>query len=465
MSNQSQTQANSQEQSQQESQQEQGAKAMSQTIEQWADAMSIPLDENTVNLMAQMAIPNNQVPTSEEEVIAYQKIEARREKLAAFCMKHQLQLFPFPERIAIIYKLGMRERLIDAGQHIEKQIPAMLLTCWNVFSSAYPVEIITGKQFRKEDAVTIKGSEWELTTAAIENFTLSGYQTQLPSLTMKTVAWSEDCNDCPVVWAHEMGTWFLAWSVFQMRKLAPAELAELSVLLQPGLELKTNEEKHSGLHISHANNEAFINLNTRDVLVSRGQDRLGMKMCAVNGYGLPALPLLAILAVKVGSKRFNGSLSNEINELPNLWLRDANYGHKWEDDHPTRAIVDDFRLPIGAWVRDEKRRTLSVWPFVILKNESHDLHLAERIKKAEGMATTDKYNMKSVGGKKATLARAIWMDGDTWKSLHDAGKAAKMQNRPDQARKFQCLHGQVVDTEGNLIADREASAFYTLLDE
>lgn len=439
---------------------------MNQAIDQWADVMSIPLDENVVSVMAQLAIPNNVLPTSEEDLKAYEAIEARQQKLADFCLANSIQLFPFPERIALISKLGMRERLVNDGQHIEKQIPKLLLTCWNVLSGMYPVEIVTGKEVRKENVISIKGSPWDLESASVTNFSMAGYQSQLLSQTVETTPWSEeDHKEIPSVFVHEMGTWMLAWAGYQMRNLSPAQLAELSIILQPGLEIRTNEEKHTGLYVSQTNNECFINLSTRDVVLARGQDRLGMKMCAVYGFALPILPMMTILAVKIGSKRFNGSVAGEINDLPNMWLRDANYGHSWEADHPTRAIVDDYRLPIGAWVRDEKRNALSVWPFVILKNEKHDPHLAARIKQTEGMATTDKYNMKSVGGKKATLARGIWMNEGEWKSLHDAGKAAKMQNRPDQARKFQCLYGQVVDAEGNLIADREASAFYTLLDE
>jgi hypothetical protein len=468
MSQQEQSQQMNQVEAKPETQQKETKKPMDKhlPLNEWIDSMSIPLDSHVVSVMAQLAIPNNYAPITEEDLIAYEKIEARREALAGFCLKHQIQLFPMPESIAIFSKQGVRERLANAGQMVEKQIPKMLLTCWSLFSNTYPVELITGKEENKKGETTYKGTSWEIETGGMLTFSIGGVEQQLHTQTINTTPYSVESHyEVERVYAHEFTTWMLAWSVAQLSKLNPAELAEFAVIMQPSLVVKTNDEGHVGLYLANTGNECFINLSTRDVLLARGQDRLGMKMCAVYGQALPVLPLMVFLAIKIGSKRFNGSIAEEINDLPNMWLRDSNYGHVWEGDHPTRNIVDDLRLPIGAWYRDEKRNALSVWPYAMLKNEDHSLHLAARIKKTEGMATTDKYNMKSVGGKRATLSRGIWMRGNVWKSLHDAGKAAKMQNRPDQARKFQCLFAELVDKDGEVIHTREASKFHTLLDE
>lgn len=438
-------------------------------LDQWVDEMSIELNETVCKVMAQIAIPNNYSQHDPDEFVAYQGAIERQVKLADFCLRHNLQLFPFPEELVVVQKLGMGDRLRAEGIN-EKQISKQLITVWNIFSQMCPVKLITGREERAEKGrIKVRPTTWELETMQVLSIDLGGGHQTLPSGAFTSTPYNptED-NELPVVWAHELGSWLAAWSIAQMSNLSPEELVELGSLLQPQLKVEKVKDQYGndniGFLVGNNRGEAFLNLTTGEIVVSRGEDRQLLQSMAINGFGMKALPAMLLLALKMGSKRYDGSVADDLNQLPNLWQQDVNYGHAWEIDNPTRVIVNDTYAAMGAWVRDAERKGLGVWPFVTLKNEKHSPLLANAIKQSEGMATTDKYNMKSVGGVKATLARGIWMSKTEWHSIHDANKAAKMHNRPDQARKFLCMPTEVLDAEGQVIGEREGSAFFTYME-
>lgn len=65
---------------------------------------------------------------------------------------------------------------------------------------------------------------------------------------------------------------------------------------------------------------------------------------------------LILYAIQIGI----GSIHGVMNSLPNMWLREVNYGHQWEDDHQTKIIRDEQFLPLG-WVANENT-PLGIYP-------------------------------------------------------------------------------------------------------
>lgn len=58
--------------------------------------------------------------------------------------------------------------------------------------------------------------------------------------------------------------------------------------------------------------------------------------------------LLIQLGLMSGGMTSVRGINAVLNGLPNLWVREANYGHQWESDHPTPVTKNNSYMPLGV---------------------------------------------------------------------------------------------------------------------
>lgn len=143
----------------------------------------------------------------------------------------------------------------------------------------------------------------------------------------------------PLAEAAEWWAWYLSE---QTNKLAAEDLIELFSILTMG-KLGVTVEKN-GTKLSLSKGSEVYTWDFRFGSISARQDRKAFKTTIVNGSGVSSKFTVLWLALKA-YEGFKG-INDILNKLTNLWEREANYGHKWEDGHPTRVIRDNSGAPI-----------------------------------------------------------------------------------------------------------------------
>lgn len=142
--------------------------------------------------------------------------------------------------------------------------------------------------------------------------------------------------------ASEWWTWFLSE---QTAKLTPEDLAELTGILaavQMQAGVQGWEVNGSEFHMWSSSEEHSWNFKTR--VVEARQTRKAFATTIINGEPVSSNWTLVWLALK-GLQTFKG-INGILAALTNLWEREANYGHRWEDSHPTRRIRDNSGAPL-----------------------------------------------------------------------------------------------------------------------
>jgi hypothetical protein len=142
------------------------------------------------------------------------------------------------------------------------------------------------------------------------------------------------------------GAEWWAWYISeQSAKLAPSQLVKLFTILaklKPQSVQWTVDSQE--IHFMDSNEFYTWNFATRGV--DARQYRKAFKNVILNDKPVSSNFVLLWLALRAlnGFKGLNGVLSS----LANLWEREANYGVKWEDDHPTRLVRDNSWAPLGV---------------------------------------------------------------------------------------------------------------------
>lgn len=142
------------------------------------------------------------------------------------------------------------------------------------------------------------------------------------------------------------GAEWWAWYVSeQSAKLAPTQLVKLFTILAKtkmnAVEWTTTSNE---IHFISGNEFYTWNFSTRGI--DARQYRKAFKYVILNDKPVSSNFVLVWLALRAldGFKGLNGTL----NGLANLWEREANYGHQWEEDHPTRMVRDNSWAPLGV---------------------------------------------------------------------------------------------------------------------
>lgn len=140
----------------------------------------------------------------------------------------------------------------------------------------------------------------------------------------------------------EWWTWYMSE---QSAKLAPGQLVKLFTILAKN-RLNTVEWTTDSQEIHFVSGNEFYTWNFQRRSVDARQYRKAFKYVILNDKPVSSNFILLWLALRAlgGFQGLNGTL----NSLANLWEREANYGHQWEDDHPTRMVRDNSWAPLGV---------------------------------------------------------------------------------------------------------------------
>lgn len=135
-------------------------------------------------------------------------------------------------------------------------------------------------------------------------------------------------------------TWYLSE---QSAKLGASQLVKLFTLMAKN-RLQAVEWTTDSQEIHFISGNEFYTWNFQRRSVDARQYRKAFKYVILNDKPVSSNFVLLWLALRAlgGFQGLNGTL----NSLANLWEREANYGHQWEDDHPTRMVRDNSWAPL-----------------------------------------------------------------------------------------------------------------------
>ena len=138
----------------------------------------------------------------------------------------------------------------------------------------------------------------------------------------------------------EWWTWYMSE---QTDKLEPAKMVKLFTILAKN-RIQTVEWATHYQEIHFVSGNEFYTWNFKQRSVDARQYRKAFKYVILNDKPVSSNFILLWLALRAlgGFQGLNGTL----NSLANFWQREANYGHQWEDDHPTRLVRDNSWAPI-----------------------------------------------------------------------------------------------------------------------
>lgn len=140
--------------------------------------------------------------------------------------------------------------------------------------------------------------------------------------------------------AADWWTWYLSE---QSAKLSASQLVRLfSILAKNRLSSVQWTVDNTQVHFSSGSEVYTWNFQFRSV--EARQTRKAFKHIILNDKPTSSNYVLLWLALRAldGFKGLNQTLAS----LANLWEREANYGHAWEDDHPTRRVRDNSWAPL-----------------------------------------------------------------------------------------------------------------------
>jgi hypothetical protein len=140
----------------------------------------------------------------------------------------------------------------------------------------------------------------------------------------------------------EWWTWYLSE---QTGKLDASQMVKLFTILAKNrdscVEWTCDSQE---IHFLSGNEHYTWNFEFRSV--EARQTRKAFKHIIMNEKPTSSNFIMLWLALRAlsGFKGLNGTLSS----LTNLWEREANYGVKWEEDHPTRRVRDNSWAPLNV---------------------------------------------------------------------------------------------------------------------
>lgn len=141
-----------------------------------------------------------------------------------------------------------------------------------------------------------------------------------------------------------MSDWYAWYLSEQTSKLMPEDVAELArILLNGKMGAQVGVTGHI-VTLKQGSEQYTWNFKARIVSARNGRVYKAFRKAIINEKPTDSMWILLQLCLlaHAGFKSINGTLAG----LTNLWEREANYGHAWESNHPTRIIRDNSGAPL-----------------------------------------------------------------------------------------------------------------------
>jgi hypothetical protein len=250
-------------------------------------------------------------------------------------------------------------------------------------------------------------------------------------------AYDESIAIATKVYTHEMHDVVMGYFASWFTTLDATKQATLFSLLASGKpEIESNKTTVS---IPKPNGGFTVDFTTGVLNINAGSFTVvpNVRLAGVTCSGKTALFVLG-LTMSVGSFE-SYKMKGFINELPNMWEEDPNYGVTVKGDmNDPSVVIPHYSYHKFDVVTKNMGAGISVFPWVTIATPKKKVDMAD-VKAAldeEGVITGDKYLLKFFAGKQSANAALIGDGGAYIYTWHDAGKASKLWNRPMQSRKF-----------------------------
>lgn len=254
------------------------------------------------------------VPTTEKKLAIY---EEQLKLLAEFMVSRNWWTFPELRQCVFIFNGGIN----TMPKPLKEWIGFLANEAGEVFSAAKGHETL-GMSY-------LQPVEKEFRVSADLTFNCVPYDPTMASNWLQL----------PLNQAAEWWAWYLSE---QTAKLSPEDLVELFTILTMGKMGAVAVTNGSKLTLSQGSE--IYEWNFRYGSIKARQDRKAFKTTITNQSGVSSKFTMLWLALQC-HKEFKG-INNILNRLTNLWEREANYGHQWEEGHPTKVIRDNSGAPI-----------------------------------------------------------------------------------------------------------------------
>lgn len=374
--------------------------------------------------------------------VEYNAIEDRRDALVEFWLNNHIQPVPAFEELVIVWRKA------------DSQIPAYYISAAVALGKqGFGTKFVAGSETYKNGKTVLVGCPNK------ELFGMSSDPMSVSSI--HCVEYNPATHaGSSTVYADQFSNMLMNWVSTQLSHLTNEQLVELSMILSP--KIKVYEDNLGASIFTGSNgNGLFVNYANKEVVVGTSDNR---SLTAMNTVSIGANQVdsaFVLFVTSVFAAFGKASVRNFVNELPNLWEREPNYGVAMDNCDPTKVMMDETPLPVEFVYRNADNNTLNVWPWVIPSNGKFNLELMDSMMDSNKAVVMDKYAMQFAGNDLAANAgllgrRQVEVLGemiDEMLTLHDAGKPSKFFNRLTQARKHLKAH----------VEGREVGNFYSLL--
>ena len=379
----------------------------------------------TLTLIAQFIIRNDSNILTSIGQKAFDRIEARRARLVEFMEDHEIQLIDLPTQVVF------------------KSIGSELARLWwmgnvSLYRGFYSPNL--GAEDVEGDVIYTPSKEM-VSLASRRNFCENGIYSDLPSE-------KQLCDEVPPVSHGYASAEFCLTDrlISDLNKLSPAEMIEmLAIIFEDESHIEADPIKGE-LRIKQNNYSILMNFETG--LVASRIERHMYEVVYLNEHAVTKKVAMFLLAFQlVGERNHPDEL---LNGIPNLFVKEANYGLERHPDAAQTVILKGARMSMGL-------KTCDSFPFLGVMNGAHQADLIERLGRIEGGALSDKTNTKTCYNALATLAMGIaFIAGLTDEetvihTIHDGVGTAKELNRPNQARNFLSAHSVLLRGSGEEI--------------
>ena len=261
------------------------------------------------------------------------------------------------------------------------------------------------------------------------------------------------------VYSHEMQSYVMGYFASWFSKLSAPKQAELFAILTNS---KKVEVAGSLVTVPKTSGGFTADFATGILSIASGDFKVvpNIMVGGVKASGKTALFLLCMMMASPSFQSYQ--MKTLINELPNMWEEDLNYGVESDLSDPSVAIphycyhrFDVVSKYMGVGI--------NMFPWTVIATPTKKVNMVDvqAAMDAEGVITGDKYLLKFFAGKMSANAALIGDGGEFVYTLHDAGKPSKLWNRPMQSCKF--LKAEQYPNSSFVKSCRVPSKFGTLL--
>lgn len=329
---------------------------------------------------------------------------------------------------------------------------------WLNFLTSVGVEIFYAVESKPS---TTSGLVTKLKGVAFTFRGSDGYVNIANHVSKRETTWTafnaEEHDVSTVVYAHEMQSYVMGYFASWFSTLSSAKQAELF-----GILAAKSEVTATTVAVTKASGGFTLDFSTGILSINTGDFKAvpNVMIGSVKATGKTALFLLGMMMSPASFASY--SMKSLINELPNMWEEDLNYGIAGDLSDPS-VVIPHYCYHRLDVVSKYMGVGINVFPWAVLATPAKKVNMADvkAALDAEGIITGDKYLLKFFAGKMSANAALIGDGGDYVYTLHDAGKPSKLWNRPMQSCKF--LKAEQYPNASFVKSCRVPSKFGTLL--